>query len=403
VQEWVRGWLFSGFGWNGLGVALHQNLAMIQAADLAGVLGLSWVIAFCNVMAVIIVRRIIAEIGPQFLQRVRWEFSVTMALIAGLFAYGVRPLSQRPPAGATELKVAMIQPNVPELDKWDSETEDRRLAELDVLTKKAAEAKPDLIVWPESALPRGMMADEANYNFVKKETQYGDYGLLLGTILTDVSSDATYNGAVLLSEHATNFQFYRKIHLVPYGEYLPMRRLLEPIAGNLVPGDFAAGKTPVVFSLPNPPVRLAPLICFEDTLGDLTRRFVANGAELLVNMTNDGWFLESAGAEQHFANAIFRAVENRRPLIRCTNTGISGSVDPVGRVDRWAPPFVKAGESTALTRTISVVPRPTLTFYTRWGDWIAFLSCIVVLWNLGLAIIVRRLKETPEPPRVTNP
>ncbi|HEY2343212.1 MAG TPA: hypothetical protein VGH90_09300, partial [Chthoniobacteraceae bacterium] len=192
MQEWVRGWLFSGFGWNGLGVALHQNLAMIQAADLAGVLGLSWVVAFCNVMAVIIVRRIIAEIGPQFLKRVRWEFSVTMGVIAGVFAYGVRPLSQRPPSGATELKVAMIQPNVPELDKWDAETEDRRLEELDLFTKKAAEAKPDLIVWPESALPRGMMADETNYNFVKKETQYGDYGLLIGTILTDVSSDETY-------------------------------------------------------------------------------------------------------------------------------------------------------------------------------------------------------------------
>src|SRR5439155_967013 len=113
-----------------------------------------------------------------------------------------------------------------------------------------------------------------------------------------------------------------------YGEYLPMRPLLGPIAGNLVPGDFMVGRDYTVFSLTSPAVKLAPLICFEDTLGDLTRHFVANGADALVNLTNDGWFLQSPAAEQQLANALFRAVENRRPLLRCTNTGITCSVDP---------------------------------------------------------------------------
>jgi apolipoprotein N-acyltransferase len=117
---------------------------------------------------------------------------------------------------------------------------------------------------------------------------------------------------------------------------------------------------------------LAALVCFEDSLGDLTRRFVKNGAQLLVNLTNDGWFLETAGAEQHLHNALFRAVENRRPLVRCTNTGITASVDRNGRVDRWLKPF----EQGFAVREIAVATQAPLTFYSQHGDWFSVLCSL---------------------------
>jgi apolipoprotein N-acyltransferase len=384
TQEWIRGWLFSGFGWDGLGVALHSNITMIQAADFLGVLGLSWLIAFCNVMTVVIVRRILQEIGPQFMKRIRWEFSITVTLVMLVFAYGVHALLHPVKLDHTDLKVAMIQPNVPQNEKWDAASEDRLFERLDILTLGASISKPDLIIWPEAATPRGMDADEHNYQFVLHETRHGKYALLIGTTLNDLDSGGEYNAAALLTEGGKKVQTYHKIHLVPYGEYLPMRPLLEPIAGDLVPGDFLAGSNCTVLTLDSPPLRLAPLICFEDTLGDLTRHFVNNGADVLVNLTNDGWFQQSAAVEQQLVNALFRAVENRRPLLRCTNTGITASVDPDGRVNRWAEPF---RESVPFAQTIPVPKNPPLTFYTRYGDWVAHLSCAIVcgslLWSLA--------------------
>src|SRR4030095_16658359 len=161
--------------------------------------------------------------------------------------------------------------------------EDHILDEVGQLTDLALAAnEPDLLLWPESATPRGMYADDLNYEFVMNHAAGGDFAFLLGSVEDDPENGATFNTAKLLTDRGQQIATYRKIHLVPYGEYLPMRPLLEPIVGGLVPGDFAGGTGPVVFELPNPRVKMAALICFEDTLGDLTRRFVVRGAQLIV-------------------------------------------------------------------------------------------------------------------------
>src|SRR5205807_339674 len=156
---------------------------------------------------------------------------------------------------------------------------------------------------------------------------------MLGTL--DFEDEHDYNAALLVSNGGERMQAYRKIHLVPFGEYIPLRHsfpLFAAIAGTWVAGDFAPGTEHTVFALTDPNVRVAPLICFEDTVGDLVRRFVSNGANLLVDVTNDAWFLHSSGSQQHLANAIFRCVENRRPMVRAANTGVTGFVDEFGRV-----------------------------------------------------------------------
>ncbi len=392
LLEWIRGWLFSGFGWNGLGIALHRDLPTIQIADITGVLGLSWLVAFCNVMGVLIVRRMLAELGPRFLKSIRWEFTVTMALIVGVFAYGVRALNQPEDKDVTEFKIAMIQTNVPQEERWDSDSQEHLLKRLAESTQQVAHLKPDLIVWPESATPRGMYSDEETFKFVMAQAKESGAAILLGTVLSGEKPGDEYNGAALIAEGGHYMQFYRKMHLVPYGEYLPMRPLLGSVLGDLVPGDFLPGASPVILKCPAPPIQFGALICFEDTLGDLVRRFPAGGAQLLVNITNDAWFGKSIAAELHFDHAIFRAIENRRPLARCANTGVTGFVDARGRTDRL-PLFTRA----FYTRKLLISNHPPLTFYTRYGDWVAHLSLAIVFLRLGIHALRKSNKKRAIP------
>jgi apolipoprotein N-acyltransferase len=389
AHEWVRERLFGGFGWNPLGVALHRDLAMIQIAEVTGTPGLSWLVAFVNLMGVIIVRRIAGELGPAFSRRIRWEFSLTMALIALVFAFGIRRLLHPEAAEDFPLRVVAVQPNIPQTDKFDPDAEDHVLAQIEQLTKLAilGQPAPQLVLWPESAMPRGMFADERNFRFVMDLAQQGDFGLLLGTVEFDPDKREDYNTAVLLTGRGSGHQSYRKIHLVPFGEYLPLRPVFGRFLGELVPGDFTPGREYTLLHLPEPSADLAVLICFEDTLGDLTRHFALQGAQVLVNITNDGWFAQSPAAEQQLANATLRAVENRRPLIRCGNTGVTAEVLPTGQVDRWLPPF----QQGFAAREIRVPKHPRATFYTRHGDWLSHVAIAVSLAMLAL-VFVRRLR-----------
>jgi len=418
LHEWVRERLFGGFGWNPLGVALHRDIPMIQIAELTGVPGLSWLVIFTNLMAVIIIRRIIGELGPTFLKRVRWEFSATMALIAGVFTFGLRAIFSPDPAPTVPFLVTAIQPNVAQDEKFDRAADERVLREIDHLTSLAliAQPAPHLVLWPESAIPGGVYGSQQGHDFVRTQAGRGDFGLLFGTTDFDPAAGEDYNGALLLFGQAQQDkidqlaghppgvlrgQFHRKMHLVPFGEYLPARPLLGPLVGGLIPGDFTPGTEFTLLDLPlHPPgptsqpsplldirLRLAPLVCFEDTLGDLTRRFVVKGADVLVNITNDGWFAQSPAAEQHLANAALRAVENRRPLIRCGNTGVTCLVLPSGHIERWLPPF----QQGFAAREVRVATAARQTFYTRHGDWLTALSAAIVLlagtlaWRAGSA------------------
>ena len=400
--EWIRGWLFSGFGWNGLGVALHRDLALIQIAELTGVLGLSFLVAFCNLLAVLVVRRLVAESGPGFLAKIRWEFSLGMALLAAVFGFGVSRILAQPekqpaadPASPPQnsVRVAALQPNIPQSEKFSPESEPKTLETLARLTGLGAASRPDLLLWPESATPRGIFSDPDTLRFAREQANHSGCSLLFGTVEDDMESERSFNSSALFTERGNRIQLYRKVHLVPFGEYLPLRRsipLLDRLVGGLVPGDFAAGSEFKVLQLENPPLNISTLICFEDSVGYVARRQVLNGSQLLVNLTNDGWFAQSAAAEQHLANAVFRAVENRRPLIRCTNTGMTCSVSPTGRVDSWILPFSQG----LAVREISSPKSPTLTLYSRWGDWWAWTCAVGSLLSLPF---LHRRNARPSP------
>lgn len=389
--EWVRGWLFSGFGWNGLYASQHENLPMIQFAEFTGVAGVTFLVALGNAIGTITVRRFVAEAGRTKI-RPHYDFTVTMALVALAFGHGAKTLLATAPEGV-DLKVAAIQPNIAQDEKFDPALALRNVDILARHTRTALIGEPHLVLWPESALPRDPEGYEAAFDLVAALREESRFSLLLGS--EDADERGSYNAAMLVRPGDMVAQVYRKIHLVPFGEYIPFRHsfpLFAWIAGTQVPGDFVAGTQFTVFVLSEPPLNIGPLICFEDTLGDLTRKFVLAGADVLANVTNDGWFLRSSAADQHLAHARFRAVENRRPLLRCANTGVTAWVDACGRVrgELRGPdgsPFIEG----FLAGSVRVTPGAATTFYTRHGDVFAKACCAWALAALGAAFIQGRL------------
>jgi apolipoprotein N-acyltransferase len=385
THEWIRGWLFSGFGWNGLGIALHARWPLIQIAEFTGVPGLSFVIVFVNVIGLTTVYRLVLE-ARLHRMRPHYDLTLTMAGVVGVLAFGVHIAQISPPTKS--LHVAAVQGNIPQREKFDAQFTAHIFDQFARLSAIAHSSNPpiDLLVWPESAMPAPVLEDGPTYRFVINLAVTTRTDLLLGTI--DLEDGHDYNAALLVSAQDQQVQIYRKVHLVPFGEYIPLRHsfpLFAAVASKWVPGDFEPGTDYTLFRLTKGQVHVAPLICFEDTVGDLVRQFVLKGADLLVDITNDAWFLHSAGSRQHLANAVFRCVETRRPMARAANTGITCFVNEFGRVtqllqDENGNTFTEG----VLTGEVKVPASHELTFYVRHGELFAELCAAVTL----VAIIV---------------
>ncbi len=386
--EWLRGWLFTGFGWNGLGVAMHDNVAFLQLASLTGVGGLSFLAVLASATAVFTVRRLWMELGRAVL-RPHYDFNLAVALIVIAFSYGVHRVQRTLPS--IPLRVALVQADIPQNEKWNDAYETDILQTYKDLTLTVAASGPQLIVWPEAATPRGIFNDQINHDFVKSIAQELDGQLLLGSI--DLSPQADYNAAILIGPQAQGAQVYRKMHLVPFGEYVPFRTtfpLFAMVVGDLVPADYSRGTEPVVFEMSALPVRIAPLVCFEDTVGRLVRRFSEGRPNLLVNITNDGWFKRSAGAEQHLHNAVFRTVEMGLPMVRAANTGVTCVIDAHGRVlqrleDETGSHFMRG----TMVTTVEVPTSLETTIYSRVGEAFSVAALIISLAVTGHRLLLR--------------
>lgn len=392
--EWVRGWLFTGFGWNSPGVALHHNLALIQIADLFGVHGITFIVVFANLTFALILRRIKHDTSIRILPNLRGEIMTLLVLVGLAVSYGVRVVLEKPAGGFTPLRAVCLQPNIPQSEKFAAEQEASILSRLERLMELATvlqSPKPDLIVWPEATTPRGMFADESNHSFTMEQVRRAAVPLLIGSLepvsdAVDATQVSEYNSAILIGDRDVALQSYRKRHLVPFGEFLPFRQWAPGWLSELVPGDLEPGIEANLLHLSNPRVRIGALVCFEDSLAAETRSLAREGAQLLVNLTNDAWFGTTAAAAQHLANARFRAVETRLPLLRCTNSGVSCQVDPLGRIEQHLEPFTEGVD----TLSVRVPNAPVPTLYVRWGDrWIALCAA------LGLLLIRDKVRRKP--------
>ena len=396
AQEWLRSIVFSGWGWNTLGTALHAQLVLIQIVEFTGVAGLSFMVAFTNVIAVATVRRFILETQVKPM-RLHFDLTLTMAGIVGVMGFGLQAVNVK--RATRPLNIALVQPNIPREEKFTVEFATKTFDLFTRLSAPALEANAhtDLLVWPESAMPGPVLGDELSHRFVMDFSASAKTDLMLGTI--DQDETHAYNAAMLVSDAGAHVQIYRKVHLVPFGEYVPGRHtipLLARVVGDQVPDDFAFGKEFTVFNLTGDKAKVAPLICFEDTIGDLARQFVLAGANLLVNVTNDGWFLRTAGSRQHLANAVFRCVETRLPMVRAANTGVTCFINEFGNItqtllDENGTPFTQG----TLTGQVAIPTDLEPTFYVRHGEIFAYscvaLSALIVLFLAGRAIARRKL------------
>jgi len=391
--EYTRSHLFTGFPWNQLGVSQYRHLVMIQHASWGGVYAVSALIVFLNVAIALTILRY-ADVRGRWGRRPHPELMLGLLVVALGFGLGWRLFQNTAPANGT-LRVALIQPNIGQPDKWNPEKTDlvyRRLWELTDAAQRAG--KVDLVVWPETAVPDDVRYSERSLGLVKALAANGT-PILVGTMDVEWMGNQPvyYNSSFLFDTEGTIVGGYDKCHLVVFGEYIPFAEAL-PFVKAMTPieASFSAGSTSTVFRVGSPPAAFSVLICFEDTVAGLARRSVRNGARLLINQTNDAWFEQSSAARQHRAHCVFRCVENRVAAIRATNSGVTCRMTRRGRitdelVDADGRPFIKG----FMTTEVDVAPDDlALTFYTRRGDVFAVVS--TALGGLLLAFTGVRLR-----------
>jgi apolipoprotein N-acyltransferase len=384
--EWLRGPVITGFGWNNLAVALvhPQTMALLQIAEFTGTAGPVFLLAMVNAVGLLTILRLRAEMGRSRL-RPHFDFSLTAALFVLVFVHGIRTLGRDEPGPRAELRAWLLQPNVPQKWKMGHEHDEEIFERLEYLHSLAGTLQPHLVVWPEASVPGGMLGNTDIEKFIR-ELAAQVPALVLGTD----DSERNHNSAAFIVRGRGEVQFYDKRHLVPFGEYVPFRPLFSWLPDDIEVADFAPGGGPMVFDLPEPALKLGPLVCFEDTHPPLTAEQVRLGAHVLVNVTNDGWFGQSFGPEQHMLNAVVRAIENRRPLVRCTNTGVTVSVDATGRITRWMEPFTQGAQQIQ----IAVPTLPRTTFFTRHGEvFAAICAALAALAIVGRLVLSRRTQR----------
>lgn len=396
--EMVRARLLTGFPWSLLGGSQATILPLVQLASVTGVYGISFVVAWGSVALVLTGLLVTRQPARRHLL---WGELLAPALaLTGVWLWGVSELWRKieAPPGPS-LKVALIQPAVPQTLIWDSREDDYRFRKLLALSRAALTNHPDLLIWPEAAVPGMLRYDTNIFQAVTNLAVTHRVWMIIGS--DDAEPDATdrpryLNSAFLVSPTGELLDRYSKRHLVIFGEYVPLAKWL-PFLKKLTPVNegFAPGSAPGQFrfqvGLSNDiPVQAGLSICFEDVFPELARDSVESGTDFLLNLTNDGWFKESAAQYQHAANAVFRAVETGRPLVRCTNNGRSCWVDAAGRLRPMQEFF--AGEKQdiyAESFRIAQVPltsaKAPLTFYHRHGDWFGW-SCMGAVGILALAM-----------------
>lgn len=387
LLEYIRGHLLTGFPWALLGYSQYLNLPVIQIADFTGAWGISFLIILVNAALV----EIIWSLKMKLLPRLKIIVIPIVLLFVLVLAYGFFRLSFFKPAlvVSNPVKVSVIQGNIPQESKWDPDARDLIMQNYFKLTSGALKDNPDLIIWPEASLPVVLEEDPEYFIKLRGYLNTINTPLLFGSVTT--RGGLYYNSALLLDGQGRQLGQYDKLHLVPFGEYIPFRNVMKFLDTIAPIGDIASGKNYTIFKLPGYAQGFGVLICFEDVFPELARSFVYRGAGVLVNITNDAWFGKTPEAYQHLAASVFRAVENRVYLARCANTGVSAFISPVGDItsavsDQDGNNIFVSGYAAETVHFINRKP----SFYNLYGDVFA-LACFLFLFYV--IIFLKRGKK----------
>jgi len=373
--EYLRSYFLTGFPWSSLGYSQWKFLSFIQVADITGVYGLSFLIVAVNaaVADYFILKSRVREM-PLF--PTSYTVMGLMVFLLGIifvFSYGFFRLNEKVPG--VPLKASLVQGNIDQGKKWDARYRKEVFAIYQKLTSGALVDSPELIVWPESSLPWALDERDPNVDALREFEAASGTPFIIGAIREKVKDTGIYANSAALIEAGNMPYVYDKIHLVPFGEYVPMKRVLffvnklSDAIGQYEPGsEYRRG---VIRQ-----GEFATLICYEIVFPGLVRKFFRDGGDFMVTITNDAWFGGTSGPYQHWSMAALRAVENRKPVIRAANSGISGFFSSKGEVIKQTKLF----ERKTLTAEITTDPRTT--FYSRFGDLLAYICILITLFSM---------------------
>lgn len=384
--DWLRGVLFTGFPWMDLGYGLYRTPLLVQIADVAGHHGVTFVIVFVNTLLLLLsLRRPVAEKALLL--------ACGLVLVGGAGIYSSLRLAEikarmASPAAA-RMQIGVVQGNIDQSIKWSPAQQEATVATYLTLTGSLmrSASPPELVVWPETALPFFPRSEQLAP--LRSAVQSGNMALLTGAPWYEIIDRQNkkvdyYNSALLLPPDGVIAGTYFKSHLVPFGEYVPLKKLL-PFLAPLVEavGDFSSGTIdrPLAWH----EAQAGILICFESVFPELSRQWVLAGANILVNLTNDAWYGKSSAPQHSLAMAVLRAVETRRSLVRSANTGISAFVNPAGGIDDRSglfTPWAAAREAVLMTDT---------TIWVRFGHLFAPF-CLIIACG-GILFGLRQLRR----------
>jgi apolipoprotein N-acyltransferase len=387
--EFTRGLFLSGFPWNPLGASQYRLLPVIQVASITGVYGVTFLAVWFSV-AIASAMLVLARYPG--IRQVWGDAALPLLTLTWVVGYGMNEcLSAHPPSGY--VKMALVQPSIPQTLIFDPAEDAERFADVIALSEKALESNPDILVWPESAIP-GLTED--NQRIVSSLLERHSVWLLCCADSSDMADGilARFNSSFLVNPKGAIKGIYHKRRLVIFGEYIPLRRWL-PFLHWLAPegDDFSPGDHVTPFNLTNLNANISPLICFEDAFPQEARAHVGPETDFLVNLTNDGWFGDGPEQKQHAVMAVFRAVENGVPLVRCTNNGLTCWIDAQGRLREVLDPGGSIYGQGFLRADIPLRgANRKQTFYNRHGDLFAWVCCGISI--LAMAVRARHLSSS---------
>ncbi|RLC32348.1 MAG: apolipoprotein N-acyltransferase [Deltaproteobacteria bacterium] len=374
--EYVRAHFLTGFPWCLFGYSQYAHLYLIQAADIFGVYGISFLIIFVNGVVYGLFFRQKKESCRSQRIFLTCETAMAVLMLFSTLLYGrIHLTSLKRKSGSPSVNIAVIQGNIDQAVKWNPAYQKKTFRTYEKLTRTTYDSRPDLIVWPETSVP-GFFQDNTDLSKdVISLAKEAGCAFLFGSPAYRQTAGGVryYNRAYLITAGGKKLLCYDKVHLVPFGEYVPFKKILA-FVNRLVPaaGDFSEGAH--ITPLNAGRASLGVLICFEIIFPDIAGQYARQGANMLVNLTNDAWFGKSSAPYQHLAMAVFRAVETGKPLVRAANTGFSAIIDPGGRM------IAKSGLFCEQTLTCRVhVSASEPTPYARYGDWFALSLLIMCL------------------------
>jgi len=383
--EYIKSFIFSGFPWELMGYSQYEYLEIIQIADLFGVYGISFLIVLSNITIFWILLNITKN--DWYGIKIKIKHTTVCALFFTLFFSGVYIYGKKRIESIDELiensrtlKLAVVQGNISQVIKWDKAFQ-YQSTEKYIRLSVSEKNRPDIVVWPETATPFYFLYNKPLSDMIKNGIYDTGSDFLIGSpsFVRKNNSVEFYNSAYLVSSKGYVYGKYDKSHLVPFGEYIPFQRWL-PFINKMVEGagDFKPGKKGETLQWKD--LKLGVQICYEIIFPGLSASLTKNDAALLINITNDAWYGRSSAPYQHFSMAVFRAVENRRSLVRAANTGISGFVDACGRVLVKTDIFNEA----VITKAMPVINKKSV--YTVYGDKFAA-ACVLLT---AAVLIIRK-------------